>query len=306
MKRDFLSFDSFSAQELKDILAGAKILKHMSKWGDSPKPLAGMSVAMIFRKPSLRTRMSFDVGIHELGGHPMYISDQEIGIGKRESVHDIAKVISRYAGMIVIRTFAQSEVEELAKHATIPVINALTDLLHPCQILGDALTIMEHKGSIDNMSIAYLGDGNNIVNSWLEFSVKIPLDLRIGTSNDTLPNKELLDNANKVGVSKITVTDDPIEAVKGAKVLYTDVWASMGEKEKFEEKANKLKSFQINAQLLKHASPDAIVMHCLPAERGREITDEVIDGPQSVVFDEAENRLHIQKAIMHFLVKGLV
>jgi len=187
----------------------------------------------------------------------------------------------------------------------VPVINALTDLLHPCQILGDALTIMEHKGSIDNVAITYLGDGNNVTNSWLDLSTKISLDLRIGCAKDCLPNPELIAKAQKAGVSRITITDNPIEAVKGTDVIYGDVWASMGEKDKTEEKAEKLKKFQINSELLKH-SPEAIIMHCLPAERGKEITDEMMDGRNSVVFDQAENRLHIQKAIMLFLMKGLV
>ncbi|HHS51110.1 MAG TPA: ornithine carbamoyltransferase [candidate division Zixibacteria bacterium] len=306
MKRDFLSINELTPKEVKDILAGAKVLKHMTSWGDSPKPLNGKAVALIFRKPSLRTRVSFDVGVYQFGGHPMVITDAEIGMGKRESVHDIAKVLSRYVSLIVIRTFEQSEVEELAKYADVPVINALTNLLHPCQIMGDALTIMEHQGSIDGMKIAYVGDGNNIVNSWLNFSKKIKIDLRIGTSKDTQPDATILAEAQAEGMSQIMLTDDPIEAVNGADVIYTDVWASMGEKEKATEKATFLGNFQINAELLKHASPNAIVLHCLPAERGREITDEVIDGPQSVVFDEAENRLHIQKSIMQFLTTGLV
>ncbi len=306
MKRDFLSIDDLNAKEIKDILAGAKVLKHMSSWGDNRRPLEGKSVALIFRKPSLRTRVSFDVGVSQFGGHPIVISDAEIGMGKRETVHDIAKVLSRYVSMIVIRTFEQSEVEELAKYADVPVINALTNLLHPCQIMGDALTIMEHKGSIDGMKIAYVGDGNNIVNSWLNFAKKIKIDLRIGTSANTHPDTAILSAAKAAGMSQITLTHDPIEAVRDADVVYTDVWASMGEKERAAEKAAQLGNFQINSELMKNASPNAIVLHCLPAERGREITDEVIDGPQSVVFDEAENRLHIQKAIMQFLTTGLV
>jgi len=305
MKRDFLSIEKLTPQEVKDILAGAKVLKHMASWGDSPKPLEGMPVAMIFRKPSLRTRVSFDVGIYELGGHPMYISDAEIGIGKRESIADIARVLSRYVSLIVIRTFDHSEVQEIAKFSRVPVINALTNLLHPCQIMGDALTIMEHKGFIDNSVVAYLGDGNNIANSWLNLATRVPLDLRIGTASDCNPDPNIIQKAKEIGLSTITLTEDPIEAVTGADVIYTDVWASMGEKDKASEKAQKLQKFQVNAELVKNA-PEAIIMHCLPAERGHEITDEVIDGKQSVVFDQAENRLHIQKAIMLFLTKGLV
>jgi len=306
MKRDFLSIDNLDPHEVKDILAAAKVLKHHSALSEKAKVLAGQTVATIFRKQSLRTRVSFEVGIFELGGHPIYISDAEIGIGKRESIHDIAKVLSRYVSMIVIRTFEQSEVEELAEHASVPVINALTNLTHPCQIMGDALTIMEHNGAIDDAAIAYVGDGNNIVNSWLNLSKKISIDLRIGTASDCKPDREIMNSAIAAGVSKITFTENPIEAVSGADAIYTDVWASMGEKDQAAEKAEKLKRFQINSELLKHAKPNAVVLHCLPAERGKEITDEVMDGPQSVVFDQAENRLHIQKAIMLFLTKGLV
>ncbi len=306
MKRDFLSIDDLTSQEVKDVLAGAKVLKHLSKWDDDPQPLEGKAVATIFRKKSLRTRLSFEIGIYQLGGHPVYITDAEIGIGKRESVHDIAKVMSRYVDMIVIRTFEQSEVEEIAEHASVPVINALTNLTHPCQIMGDALTIMENKGYIDEISIAYVGDGNNIANSWLNLARKVTIDLRIGTASDCQPDTEILNNAIAADVSKITLTDDPIEAVTDADVIYTDVWASMGEKDKADEKAEKLKAFQVNDRLLSHAKSDVIVEHCLPAERGKEITDDVMDGPHSVVFDEAENRLHIQKAIMLFLTKGLL
>ena len=306
MKRDFLSIDNLNVREVKDILAGAKVLKHMDIQEKTHRALENASVALIFRKPSLRTRVSFDAGIDSLGGHPIYISDAEIGLGKRESVHDIAIVLSRFVSLIVIRTFEQAEIEELAKYADVPVINALTDLLHPCQIMGDALTIMEHLGSIDGMKIAYVGDGNNIVNSWLNFSKKIKIDLRIGTSPSTHPDANILASAQAAGLSKITLTHDAAEAVSGADVIYTDVWASMGEKDKLAEKTALLQGFQVNTELLKLASPRAIVMHCLPAERGREITDKVIDGPQSVVFDQAENRLHIQKAIMQFLTTGLV
>jgi len=303
MKRDFLSIDKLSSGEVKDLLTGAKVMKHMTSWGNSPKPLKDLSVAMLFRKPSLRTKVSFDVGIKELGGHPIYLSDKEVGIGKRESPKDIAQVLSRYVNLIVMRTFEQKEIEEIAEYASIPVINALTDLLHPCQIMGDALTILEEKGYIDNIVIAYLGDGNNITNSWLNLAKKIPMDLRIATSEETLPNEDILKSAKETEVSEITITQDPLEAVKDAHVIYTDVWASMGQKDAAESQAIKLSNYQINGKLLKEAAPKAIVMHCLPAERGKEITDEVMDGPQSVVFNQAENRLHVQKAIINYLMK---
>ncbi len=267
--------------------------------------LNGKAVACIFHKPSLRTRISFEVGVYELGGYSLYITDNEIQLGKRESIHDVAKVLSRFVGMIEIRTFSHEDVIQLAKHADVPVINGLTDLSHPCQIMGDMLTIIEHKGKIDHMKIAYLGDGNNVCNSWLEAAIRIPLDLRIGTRKETMPDAGLLEQAKKAGRSKITVTEDAKEAARNADVIYTDVWASMGQKDKYEKQAELLKDYQINSHLLSGADHNCIVMHCLPAERGREITDDVIDGPHSVVFDEAENRLHIQKAIMVKLAQSM-
>jgi ornithine carbamoyltransferase len=219
-------------------------------------------------------------------------------LGKRESIHDVAKVLSRYVDMIIIRTFSQADVEQLAKHSDIPVINGLTDLFHPCQVMGDMFSIIEKKGRIDNLIIAYLGDGNNVANSWIDAASRIPISLRIGTSEQTLPNRKVLDNAKKTGMSQIDILHDPQAAVKDADVIYTDVWASMGQKHLADERTQFLSIFQVNSQLLKLAKRDCIVMHCLPANRGEEITDEIIDGPQSIVFDQAENRLHIQKAIM--------
>ena len=299
MKRDFLAITDFSTSEIKDTLTIAKVVKHMHRWGDDPKPLAGKHAALMFRKPSLRTRASFETGIRQLGGDTLFFSDAEIGMGKRESVHDVAKVMSRFFDLVVIRTFAHEEIVEFAKYAEVPVINALTDLLHPCQIMGDIFTIMEYKNRVDDLIIAYVGDGgNNIANSWVNLASRLSLQLRIGTTEDRQPDPKILENARNAGLSEIIVTDDPVEAVRDADVVYTDVWASMGEKDKIAEREQKLKKFQVNAELLSHAKPDVIFMHCLPAERGREVTDEVMDGPHSVVFDQAENRLHIQKAII--------
>jgi ornithine carbamoyltransferase len=296
MKKDFLIVSDFNETEVRETLKLAIELK--KKKGHVLDVLNGKTVACIFHKPSLRTRISFEVGIHELGGHSLYITDNEIQLGVRESIHDVAKVLSRFVGMIEIRTFSHKSVEELAFHASVPVINGLTDLSHPCQIMGDMQTIIEHKGKIDNMKIAYLGDGNNVCNSWLEAATVIPLDLRIGTRKETMPDAETLDKARKAGKSKILITEDPHEVARNADVIYTDVWASMGQKDQTKSKTELLQQYQINSHLLSGANPSHIVMHCLPAERGREITDEVIDGPHSVVFDEAENRLHAQKAIM--------
>ncbi len=294
-KRDFIAITDFTESEIRETI---KLAADLKKKRQKLDVLAGKTVGCIFHKPSLRTRISFEVGIDELGGNSIYITEKEIELGKRESIYDAAKVLSRYLAMIEIRTFSQDDVEELARHADIPVINGLTDLLHPCQIMSDLLTIVEHKGKVDNLKIAYLGDGNNVANSWLKAASRLPMDLRIGTHKDTPPDAKIFAEAKQAGKSKIIVTDDPVEAVLNADVIYTDVWASMGQKHLQEEKDKLLASFQVNLKLLRKADSGAIVMHCLPANRGREITDEVIDGPQSVVFDQAENRLHMQKAIM--------
>lgn len=299
MPRSFCEIPDLTRKEVFEVF---ELCRKMKNGEISPKPLAGKSVACIFTKPSLRTRVSFEVGINELGGQSLYITDNEIKIGVRESVHDVAKVLSRFVGLIMIRTFAHSDVTGLAKYAEVPVVNGLTDLVHPCQIMGDYFTIMEHMKK-EKYSIAYLGDGNNVCNSWLNLASLIPIDLRIGTDKSTPPDKTILKRAQGHKASKITITEDPKEAVRNADVIYTDVWASMGQKDKLDEKTKLLGKFQVNSALLTGASPDCLVMHCLPAERGREITDEVIDGPHSVVFDEAENRLHIQKAIMTFLLE---
>jgi ornithine carbamoyltransferase len=302
MKRDFVSETDFTTKEIKEVLTISKVVKQMHKWGDDPKPLNNKHAALLFRKPSLRTRASFEVGIRHLGGQTMFFSENEIGMGKRESVYDVSKVLSRYYELVVIRTFDHNEIVEFARHSDAPTINALTDLLHPCQIMGDIFTVMEHMNRMEDLTVSFVGDGgNNIANSWVNLSSRLALDLRIGTTTDRVPNEELVQNAKNAGLSKITVTQNPIEAVKDADVVYTDVWASMGEKDKIAEREAKLRPFQVNEELLSHAKDTAIVMHCLPADRGREITDEVMDGRQSVVFDQAENRLHIQKAIIIFL-----
>ncbi len=299
MPRSLTQIIDLSAAEVNEVF---DLCAKMKRKEIAPKSLEGKSVACIFTKQSLRTRISFEVGISELGGSPIYITDGEIQLGKRESIADAARVLSRYVGLIMIRTYKQSDVEELAKYATVPVVNGLTDLVHPCQILGDYMTVLEHLPPRRKYKIAYLGDGNNITNSWLNLASLIPMDLRIATAPDCQPDPEFMARAKSNKESTITWTEDPQEAVKGADVIYTDVWASMGQKHLAEEKERKLRPFQVNSSLLKGADPKAIVLHCLPAERGKEITDEVMDGPQSAVFDQAENRLHIQKAIMHFLL----
>ncbi|HUV31173.1 MAG TPA: ornithine carbamoyltransferase [Acidobacteriota bacterium] len=300
MPRSLCQITDLTAQEVHEVF---DLCRRMKSGEIAPKPLAGRSVACIFTKPSLRTRVSFEVGISQLGGHAMMVTDAEIQLGKRETIADAARVLSRYLGLIMIRTFEQADVEELARWAAVPVVNGLTDLVHPCQILGDYFTVMEHVQKKDRYKIAYLGDGNNVVNSWLNLASLIPMDLRIGTDRDCQPAAEFIERARRNTDSRVLVTDDPKEAVADADVVYTDVWASMGQKHLAEQKERKLQRFQVNSSLMSGVNPKAIVMHCLPAERGREITDEVMDGPQSVVFEEAENRLHVQKAIMAFLLK---
>ncbi len=293
--KDFLRISDWTADEIRTTIAWAR------KWKAgkvNPRPLEGHAAGLVFHKPSLRTRQSFETGVFRLGGHPMFITDAEIKLGVRESIHDVAKVMSRYLGLIVIRTFEQSHVDELAEHATVPVINALTDMYHPCQVLGDIMTADEHLDTIDDLTVAFLGDGNNVFHSWANLASRIPMDLRLATSEQTMPDLTVVGAAQETGVSKITIMHDPAEAVADADVVYTDVWASMGQKEMADQRAQLLERFQVNNDLLRGAKESAIVMHCLPAERGREITDDVMDGSQSVVFDEAENRLWIQGAII--------
>jgi ornithine carbamoyltransferase len=307
MKRDFLAVSDFSAKAIKEVF---KLTADMKRGKTRPLPLKNKATVCIFHKPSLRTRISFEVGIQQLGGNSLYITKDEFKLGrkddpeKREWFYDGAKVLSRMVDLIVIRTFEHSGVEELAKFSDIPVINALTDLYHPCQIMGDMFTIWEKKKKIENISIAYLGDGNNVCNSWLDAASLIPLDLRIGTSPETLPDRDVLERAKKSKISKITLTHNPIEAVENADVVYTDVWASMGQEKDYEKKANLLRGFQLDSDLIKYAKKGCLVMHCLPAHRGEEITDEAMDGKNSVVFDQAENRLHIQKGIILKLMRG--
>ena len=302
MSKDFLAIPDFKLEELMATFQLAAEVKKLTKEGKCPQPFTGKTIGCIFHKPSLRTRISFETGIHQLGGCSLFITDREIELGKRESIYDVAKVMSRYLAGIIIRTFKQSDVEELAKHAEVTVINALTDLLHPCQIMGDLLTIIEYKGSLDGVNVTYLGDGNNVANSWLNAAYMLPINVTIACAPETPPDAAIFRRAAESGMGKVKIVHNPVEGVEGADVVYGDVWASMGQKEKFEEKAEALQRFQINDELLKYADKDVMVMHCLPAERGREITDEVMDGTHSAIFDQAENRLHIQKAIMMKLV----
>ncbi len=303
MKRDFISILDWTSEEIRNNIDLAVELKQQTKEGHCPQLLQRKTFGLFFHKPSLRTRLSFEVGIAQLGGASMVLSEKDFKIGERETVSDVARVMSRFVDGILIRTFSHQLVLDLAEQATVPVVNMLTDFNHPCQVMSDMLTIKEKLGRIDNVRIAYVGDSNNMTISWLNLAARIPLDLRIATAPETMPDMKLVNEIKELGISTIKVTNSAEEAVDGAEALYTDVWASMGEKDKIAERERVLRDFQINSKLLKYAEKDALVLHCLPAERGKEITDEVLEGPQSVVFDQAENRLHAQKAILVQLEK---
>lgn len=292
--RDFITIADIDRQKMTELVDLAFELKR----DRSPRrDLAGKTVVLVFHKPSLRTRQSFEIGVYELGGHPMYVTDAEIRMGERESIYDIGKVLSRYVSGIVIRTFAHSNVTKLAEASDVPVINGLTDLVHPCQVMGDIMTCAERGKELDSMVVAFVGDGNNVANSWVNAASNLPFELRIAGPSGYEPDRGLLEAAKTRGAN-VRLLNDPVAAVSGADVVYTDVWASMGQEAEAEERAERFRPYQVNEDLLAHAKDDVIVLHCLPAHRGQEITDAVMDGPHSAVFDQAENRLHIQKAIM--------
>lgn len=298
MKKDFLSIADLSKVEIYEIFDLAGRLKAQTHTREPHQHLAGYSLAMIFAKPSTRTRISFETGIFQLGGMGLYLAPQDIGIGTREAVKDVARVISRYNDMIMARLFDHAHIEELAEYASVPVINGLTDYNHPCQIMADAFTILEHRGTLEDLKIVYIGDGNNIAHSWINFAGRLPINLVICSPQNYHPDSETFQNAHQAGLSKLEIIQDPLEAVKDADVLYTDVWASMGQEAEAAERKRIFMPYQVNSELLSHASKGALVMHCLPAHRDEEITDEVLESPASIVFDEAENRMHVQKAIM--------
>ncbi len=303
--KDFLSVHHLTVDEIYQIFDFARILKAKQKAGEPHPLLKGKTLGMIFQKSSTRTRVSFEVGMWQLGGSALFLSSNDMQIGRGEPVKDTARVLSRYVDGIMIRTFSHLEVEELAEYATVPVINALTDLLHPCQAMADIFTALEHKGELKGRKLCYIGDGNNMVNSLLHICAKVGMDISVATPANYAPDATIVEQAAvdaKLSGSKITILDDPFAAAKDADVLYTDVWASMGKEGEQAIRKQAFAGFQINNALLQAAKKDTIVMHCLPAHRGEEITDDVIEGPNSVVFDEAENRLHVQKAIMALLM----
>ncbi|TAL70601.1 MAG: ornithine carbamoyltransferase [Bacteroidetes bacterium] len=308
LKRDFLSVRDFTTNEIWETFDLAlKMKANRLGYIDS---LKGKTLALIFEKPSLRTRTSFDVGIQQLGGFSLYLSPNEINLGKRESVYDVAKNLERMVEGIMIRTYAHQIVVDMANNASIPIINGLTDFSHPCQAMADYLTILELKGgkekNIKGLKLCYVGDGNNVAHSLMFAGAKLGVNVTVACPKGFEPNKTAIELSNedaKLTGAKIEVVNDPIQGAKGAEVIYTDVWASMGQEKEAEERKKIFKPFQVNDELMSHANKDAIFMHCLPAHRGDEVTDSVIDAPYSVVFQEAENRLHAQKAIMYKLMK---
>ncbi len=302
MKKDLLNIYDLEDADFEKIWSKAKKLKKDLKNDKPHNSLQGKTLGMIFDKSSTRTRISFEVGMYQLGGIALFLTSRDTQIGRGETISDSAQMMSRYLNGIMIRTFSQKSVEDFARYASIPVINGLTDLLHPCQILSDLFTIKEKKGSYDGLKIAYIGDGNNIANTWIEAAARLPIQLTLACPEGYDPDRKIMAKGKKEAREDISLYRDPLEAAKDADVLYTDVWVSMGQESENEERKKIFKNYQINKRLLKEARKDAIVMHCLPAHRGEEITSDVIDGPQSVVIDQAENRLHVQKAILEILL----
>ncbi len=308
MKKNLLTINDLNKEDIEEIFQSAALHKKSLKKGSPLLSLPGKTLGLLFKKASTRTRISFEVGMFQLGGHALILNSNEMHWDKNESIHDSAKVFSRYLDAIAIRTFDQKEVTELAKHSDIPVINALTDTHHPCQVLTDIFTVREKLGSANKIKIVYIGDGNNVAHSWMLGASKTGIDLVICTPRAYGPKEDILQSAkNNIAENKnsgsIDISHKPREAVRGADVIYTDVWASMGQEETIGQRKKDFQPFQVNDGLVKASGKKPLIMHCLPAHRGEEITDEVIDGKQSIVFDEAENRLHVQKAILEFLLK---
>ncbi len=298
MKKDLITIKDLSRLEIEEIFRlSAQLKKNKTRFS---RVLSGKTLALIFQKPSNRTRVSFAVGMYQLGGNAVYLGPDEINLGVRESVKDVAQTLSRYVDGIVLRTFAHKNVLELAEHSRVPVINGLSDHSHPCQALADVFTIFEKRKSIKGLVFSYVGDGNNVCNSLIYTCAKLGIEIRVATPKGYGPDPEVLKGATQISgsASAVKLTTDPVEAVSGADVVYTDVWASMGQESEAEKRKRDFQGYQLNAALIRNAKPTVAVMHCLPAHRGQEITDEVIDGPNSVVFDQAENRLHVQKALL--------
>ncbi|MBN2284393.1 MAG: ornithine carbamoyltransferase [Deltaproteobacteria bacterium] len=304
MNKDLLSLDRLSAGDFDVILDRSRVLKKILYEGTPRDSLAGKTLGLLFDKSSTRTRLSFEAGVNQLGGTSTFLSRRDMQLGRGETVADTARVMSRYLDGIVIRTYEQDLVEEFARWASIPVINGLTDLVHPCQILSDLFTIEEKKGTCRGITVAYIGDGNNVANSWINAAGKLPFRLNLACPDGYDPDGPLMERALNESPEGIRLYRSPREAAAAADVIYTDVWASMGQEDEREQRIERFREYQVNQALVDCAADDVIVMHCLPAHRGEEITDEVMEGPHSVVFDQAENRLHVQKAILEILMRG--
>ena len=298
MKRDFIHVTDFSTDEIHETFALAKEVKEKFRRREEFRPLEGHTMAMIFAKPSARTRISFETGFYRMGGHALYLGPNDISIGKREAIKDIARVVSRYNDVIMARLFAHDHALQMAEYSSAPVINGLTDYNHPCQIMADMFTIQEHCGRVEDLKIVYVGDGNNIVHSWLRLAQRLQLHFVCACPEKYQPDSETVSQAKKGGLSEIEISHDPEAAVRGADIIYTDVWASMGKKEEAEQRKRDFQGFQVDDRLMAASGKDSLFMHCLPAERGVETTDSVMESKASIVFDQAENRMHAQNAII--------
>ena len=302
MKRDLVSIFSLSRDEIDHLMERTATLKAKQKEGVPYTPLQGKTLGLIFEKASTRTRISFEVGMYQLGGYPLFLDFRDMQLSRGETVADTARVFSRYVDGIMARTFSHETIEEMAQYATVPVINGLSDLLHPCQTLSDVFTIVEKMGGYRGVKVAYIGDGNNVANSWVNCAARLDFQLSLACPEGYEPDSSILEGARRESRGEIQLIHDPGKAVSGADVIYTDVWASMGQESEHAKRLRRFRDYQVNSRLVKAAKKDVRVMHCLPAHRGEEITDEVMDGGHSIVWDQAENRLHVQKAILEWLM----
>ncbi|AWB47065.1 ornithine carbamoyltransferase [Paenibacillus sp. CAA11] len=303
--RDFIELTDYSTEEIQYLIDLAIEIKHKQKTGETYQPLKGKTVGLIFEKSSTRTRVSFEVGVFQLGGHALFLSKNDIQLGRGETIHDTAGVMSRYLDGLMIRTFGHENVVDLARYATIPVINGLSDLAHPCQVLADFQTIYEHKGKLKGLKLAYIGDGNNMAHSLMIGGAKLGVDVTVACPKGYEPDAQITADAQEIAQAtgaKIEIVEDPVKAVTDADVIYTDVWASMGFEEEQKAREAAFAAYQVNEELARHAKPDYLFLHCLPAHRGEEVSAGVIDGEHSIIFDQAENRLHAQKALMAALI----
>ena len=302
MKKNLLSILDLSSEEIYSLLDRASVLKQLQKDGVPHHPLSGKTLGLLFEKSSTRTRVSFEVGAYQLGGNTIFLSPRDTQFGRGEPIPDSARVLSSYLDGIVVRTFSQEILEEFTRYSSIPVINGLSDLLHPCQVLTDLFTIMEKKGRVEGLKVAWIGDGNNMANAWIIAASRLGFELSLATPPTHRPIDSIMSMSIKENDVRIHVVDDPEEAAKDADVINTDVWTSMGQEDEEDSRKRIFSKYQVNGDLLALAKNDAIVMHCLPAHRGEEITNDVMEGPNSVIFDQAENRLHLQKAILEKLM----